>query len=428
MHRKELVKLDLDLYSEKLENGLSIFVIPKLNCNNIYVTFTTNYGAVQNEFVPYGKNKMIRVPEGVAHFLEHKLFEQKDGVDPFTFFGKNGASSNASTSSYKTTYLFEGSSHFRENLEYLLDFVQEPYFTNENVEKEKGIIIQELKMYQDNPYRMGYERSLFNTFQKNPIRYSVGGTEKSVNSITKDDLYTCYETFYHPSNMFVIVTGNVDARETIELVRKNQARKKFKEIQEIQIKEYKEPDEVFKEREILKMNVTIPKVMLNFKLNIQSINEVDHSLLMSYLSIFSDLKFGVTSKFQTELLDHKLITTPVDFSLVYTKTHIVLMISAESKKIEEFIQKIKEQLEDKNIVEQEFERKKKTLIASTIFASDNIYRMNNKVCNDMLMHKEVILDDYNIYKNMSFKVMKSILEKVNFKNVAEVIIEPKNVD
>ena len=131
MNKVEVNNLDLTLYSEKLENGLSIFIVPKKNCNNIYVTFTTNYGSVQNEFVPNGKNEMIKVPEGVAHFLEHKLFEQEDGVDPFTFFGKNGASANASTSSYKTTYLFEGTTNFKENLEYLLDFVQSPYFTDE---------------------------------------------------------------------------------------------------------------------------------------------------------------------------------------------------------------------------------------------------------------------------------------------------------
>ena len=190
MQKVALTNLDLTLYSETLDNGLSIYVVPKENANNIYVTFTTNYGAVQNEFVPYGKDEMIKVPEGVAHFLEHKLFEQEDGVDPFTFFSKNGASSNASTSSYKTTYLFEGTNHFEENLRYLLDFVQAPYFTDENVEKEKGIIIQELKMYQDNPFRMGYEKSLFNTFVEHPIRYSVGGSVESVSSITKEDFVT----------------------------------------------------------------------------------------------------------------------------------------------------------------------------------------------------------------------------------------------
>lgn len=428
MNKVALTNLDLDLYSETLENGLTIFVIPKQNCNNIYVTFTTKYGSIQNEFIPYGKEEMIKVPEGVAHFLEHKLFEQKDGVDPFTFFGKNGASSNASTSSYKTIYLFEGPSYFKENIEYLLDFVQDPYFTDENVEKEKGIIIQEIKMYQDNPFRMGYERSLFNTFQKNSIRYPVGGSEESVNSITKEDLYTCYETFYHPSNMFIVVTGNVNPEETIDIVRENQKKKNFKEAHPIEIKEYDEPNEVGKPKETLKMNVAIPKLMLNFKFNIEKMTMVEDKWLLTYLSVFADLKLGPTSTFQKELLDENLITEPLDFYVAYTKTHAVLMITAESKKTDIVEKKIKEEIGKDDILEEDFERKKKTLIASAIFASDNIYRMNNKVINDVLLLGYVNPDDYNRYRGMSFDTLKQIMDCLDYSYTSTVVIEPKSLD
>lgn len=426
MQKVALTNLDLDLYSETLSNGLSIFVVPKENCNNIYATFTTNYGAVQNEFIPYGKDEMIKVPEGVAHFLEHKLFEQEDGVDPFTFYGKNGASSNASTSSYKTTYLFEGATHFKENIEYLLDFVQEPYFTDENVEKEKGIIVQEIKMYQDNPFRAGYEKSLFNTFQEHPIRYSVGGSVESVNSITKEDLYTCYETFYHPSNMFVVITGNIDPEETIDIICKNQEQKKFKETKEIEIKKYNEPDTVTKEKEVLKMNVTLPKVMLNFKLNIEPITFVEDIRLLTYISLFADLKFGSTSEFQKQLLDEQIITEPLDFCVAYADTHVTLMITAESKKVDELIKRIKEEITKDNILESDFIRKRKTLVASTIFASDNIYRINHKIINDMLMSGKVYVDDYDVYKSLSFENLKKILSYFDYSNVATVVIEPKN--
>jgi len=426
MQKVALTNLDLNLYSETLDNGLSIFVVPKENVNNIYVTFTTDYGAVQNEFVPYEQSEMIKVPEGVAHFLEHKLFEQKDGVDPFAFFSKNGASSNASTSSYKTTYLFEGASHFKENIEYLLDFVQEPYFTDENVEKEKGIIIQELKMYQDNPFRMGYEKSLFNTFVEHPVRYSVGGSVESVSSITKEDLYTCYETFYHPSNMMVVITGNVNPEEAIDIIKKNQDNKKFKNAHEIEVKQYDERDEVFLEHELLKMNVTIPKVMMNFKFNIKPIDFVPHIRLITYLSLFADLKFGSTSLFQKELLDEQIITEPLDFCVVYAETHVDLMITAESKKVDILIEKIKSEIMNENIEESDFIRKRKTLVASMIFASDNIYRINNKITNDVLRSGEVQIDDYNYYKNLSFETMKKIISYLDYSNVATVIIEPKN--
>lgn len=426
MQKVALTNLDLDLYSETLENGLSIFIVPKENCNNIYVTFTTDYGSVQNEFVPYGKDEMIKVPEGVAHFLEHKLFEQKDGVDPFTFYGKNGASSNASTSSYKTMYLFEGATHFKENIEYLLDFVQEPYFTDENVEKEKGIIVQELKMYQDNPFREGYERSLFNTFKEHPIRYPVGGSVESVNSITKEDLYTCYETFYHPSNMFLVVTGNVNPEETIDIIRKNQEKKAFKKVEEIQVKKYQEPNIVTTEKEVLKMNVTIPKIMINFKFNIEPITFVEDIRLLTYVSLFADLKFGSTSEFQKQLLDEQIITEPIDFYVAYAESHVALMITAESKKVDVFIERIKEEISIDNILEEDFIRKRKTLVASTIFASDNIYRINHKIINDMLMSGKVYTDDSDVYKSLSFETLKQILSYFDYSNVATVVIEPKN--
>ena len=426
MQKVALTNLDLDLYSEILENGLSVFVVPKKNCNNIYATFTTNYGSVQNEFVPYGKEEMIKVPEGVAHFLEHKLFEQEDGIDPFTFYGKNGASSNASTSSYKTTYLFEGTTNFKENIEYLLDFVQAPYFTDENVEKEKGIITQELKMYKDNPFREGYEKSMINTFSKHPIRYPVGGSVESVNSITKEDLYTCYETFYHPSNMFIVITGNVDPEETINIIRKNQENKKFNEAKQIQVKKYEEPDEVTKEKEVLKMNVTIPKVMINFKFNIEPITFVEDIRLLTYLSLFADLKFGSTSEFQKQLLDEQIITEPIDFYVAYANSHVALMITAESKQVDILIERIKKEIAKDNIEEKDFNRKRKTLVASTIFASDNIYRINHKIINDILMSGKVHTDDYDVYKTLSFETLEKIISLLNYSNVSTVIIEPKN--
>ena len=425
MNKIEISNLDLTLYSEKLENGLSIFVVPKQNWNNIYVTFTTNYGSVQNEFVPNGKDEMIKVPEGVAHFLEHKLFEQEDGVDPFTFFGKNGASANASTSSYKTTYLFEGTTNFKENLEYLLDFVQSPYFTDENVEKEKGIIIQEIKMYEDNPYRVSYEKCLYNTFVEHPIRYSVGGSVSSVNSITKDDLYTCYSTFYHPSNMFIVITGNVDPEETIEIIKNNQAQKVFEDTSEIKVKDYDEPDQVFKEKEILKMNVTVPKVMISFKFNIKSIDYVDDNWITTYLSLMADLKYGPTSEFQKKLLDEQIIIEPIEFFTVYTKTHVALVISAESKKVDTFIDMVINEMSNDNLLESDFIRKRKTLVASTIFASDNIYRINSKITNDMIRHGFVVTNDYEVCKNLSFDILKRIMSDIKYSNISTVVVEPK---
>ena len=143
------IKMDIDkeyVYHEKLDNGLNVYLYSKDDINNNYVTFTTKFGSIYNEFVPIDGDDMIKVPNGIAHFLEHKMFEQKNGLQPEEFFARSGANTNAYTTFKNTTYLFSGPNNVYENTLYLLDFVQELYLTEENVEKEKGIIIQEINM------------------------------------------------------------------------------------------------------------------------------------------------------------------------------------------------------------------------------------------------------------------------------------------
>ena len=195
MNKKELENLDLTLYSKKLDNGLEVYIVPKNNINNIYVTFSTKYGSVQSEFVPLNETEMIKVPDGVAHFLEHKMFEQENKVDPFTFFSERGADANANTSAYKTTYLFSGPDFFDENLNYLLDYVQSPYFTDKNVEKEKGIIEQEIKMYDDYPDVI-LDRGLTELmFLETPYKDDIAGKVEDIKQITSKDLYDAYNAF-----------------------------------------------------------------------------------------------------------------------------------------------------------------------------------------------------------------------------------------
>ena len=220
MKTKKIKDLDLEVYFEKLYNGLEVYIIPSNNVNNTYVTYSAKYGGMHNEF--YVNDEKVTVPMGIAHFLEHKMFETEDGVDVFNFFQERGSNCNANTNSKKTTYLFSGPNAFYENLEYLLSYVESPYFTDENVNKEKGIIEQEIMMYKDNPYSRMYEDLMYNLFVNHPLKYPTIGTKESINKITKEDLYTCYNAFYHPSNMFVVVTGNVDPKKTMELIKKHE--------------------------------------------------------------------------------------------------------------------------------------------------------------------------------------------------------------
>ena len=424
MKKTNIENLKLELYEEKLENGLEIYIIPKNNCNNIYATFSTKYGSNNDEFVPIGEKKMKRFPLGIAHFLEHKMFEMEDGRDPFEIYSNNGADANANTSNYKTTYLFSGPEFFEENINFLLDYVQKPYFTDENVEKEKGIITQEIKMYQDDPYSVLYEKGLYNSFIKHPIKIPVIGDIKNITKITKEDLYACYNTFYNPENMFVVVTGNVDPEKTIQIIKENQKNKKFEKLNKIKQKEYDEPDNIEKEKEIVKMDINISKLGLNYKINYKDLN-MNIREALAYLSIIIDINIGTTSLLNEKLKNDNIITSNLDFTFLYTDKHILMTILGETEKTEVLQESIEKQINNLKITEEEFERKKLNIASSYVFMSDNIFSMNEKIMNNITKYNEIKIDDIEYTKNLSFNKAKQIIKNLNLSNKNIVIIEPK---
>lgn len=424
MQKTSLNKMDLDVFSKTLSNGLKVYIIPKKEVNNIYVTFTTKYGSNIVEFVPNGEKDYIKVPLGIAHFLEHKMFEQEDDIDVFNFFSERGSDANANTNNKKTTYLFSGPNFFKENLEFLLDYVQKPYFTDENVEKEKGIIIQEMKMYQDDPYSKLYEAILDASFINNNTKYPIIGTEDSVNSITKEDLYACYKTFYHPSNMVLVVTGNVNPEETIEIIESNQSKKEFKKPEKIKVKEYNEPDNVDAKKKIITANVTLPKVSINYKININNIKNIPLRKKLLYLSILFDSKFGGTSLINEKLRESKIISDSIDVSSVDADSHILFIIMGETNKEKDFLDAIKKEMLDLTISEQELERKKKTIISSMIYASDSIMRINHKIMNDYLKYSDIIDNNYDEVKSLNYEEFSKFIKELDVSNY-NIVVEDK---
>lgn len=424
MKKTPLYNLDINIYEETLDNGLKVFVVPKKDINNIYVTFSTNYGSIQNEFIPINENKMRKFPDGIAHFLEHKVFEQKSGEDPFNFFSKTGSDCNANTSNFKTTYLFVTQEKIKENLNYLLDFVQEPYFTDENVEKEKGIIEQELKMYQDDPDTNANETIIYNTFVKHPIKLPIGGTVDSIKKITKEDLYTCYNTFYNPANMFVVVTGNVNPKKIIEIIKENQNKKEFKKLEKIKIKEYLEPDNVDKKEETKFMNVTVPKLIISYKINIENISLNDMKIL-NYIRIYADLKIGPVSAFLEKIKEEKIVTKDILYSTIKTDKHIVLVIEASTENQEKLLKMIDKEIKNKKILEKEFLRKKKLALSSCIYMSDSIYSLNSFIMNSLIRENKVNYNIYEDYKNITYKEFVNFINKINFNNKSVLFVNPK---
>jgi predicted Zn-dependent peptidase len=257
-------QIDEKIYTETLPNGLRVFILPKQEMAKTFAIFTTNYGSIDQSFVPLGNEDFITVPDGIAHFLEHKLFEKEDR-DVFHDFSKLGASANAFTSFTKTAYLFSATSRIMENLKILIDFVQDPYFSEQSVEKEKGIIGQEIKMYDDQPDWRAFFGTIKSMYKHHPVHIDIAGTVESINDITKDDLYTCYHTFYHPSNMVLFVAGNINVNETMQMIKENQTAKTFEQPEPITRKFPNEPVEVAQKQLNVTMPVNMPKALVGVK-------------------------------------------------------------------------------------------------------------------------------------------------------------------
>ena len=306
------------LYHEKLANGLEVYLLPKEGFNKTYATFTTKYGSIDHRFVPLGQNNELHVPDGIAHFLEHKLFEKEDG-DVFQQFSKQGASANAFTSFTRTAYLFSSTSNVKENLETLIDFVQSPYFSDQTVEKEKGIIGQEITMYDDNPDWRVYFGLIENMYKNHPVKIDIAGTIESIAKIKKELLYTCYETFYHPSNMLLFVVGPIDVEAIMNQIRENQNKKEFKEAKEIKRFFEDEPIEVASAKQVLKMPVQTSKCLVGFKT--KNPNRSGKELLERELAInvLLDLLFGKSSENYEKLYNDGLIDD--SFSYDYTEEY-----------------------------------------------------------------------------------------------------------
>lgn len=313
MEKKVYPKLNETLYTEVLPNGLTVTLLPKKDYHKTYGLFTTNYGSIDNQFIPINQKGFVEVPDGIAHFLEHKLFEKEDG-DVFQKFGKQGAAANAFTSFTRTSYLFSTTESVAQNLETLLDFVQAPYFTAETVEKEKGIIAQEIQMYQDDPNWRLFFGIINNLYPKHPLHIDIAGTVASINQITAEDLYLCYQTFYHPSNMNLFVIGNLEPESMMALIRANQAAKAFPETQNI---ERKFPEEkitdIVRESSVY-MPVSRPKSLVGIKGTAPYPKTDKERLRLKFsLQLFFQLLLGTTSKNYLRLYDSGLVDDSFEY-------------------------------------------------------------------------------------------------------------------
>lgn len=410
------------IYYDKLDNGLEVYMYNKENYHNNYVTFTTKFGSIYNEFIPIDGKKMIKVPNGVAHFLEHKVFVQEKGPQPDDFFANNGASCNAYTTFKNTTYLFSGSSYLKENLGFLLDYVQAPFFTKENVDSEKGIITQEINMCNDEPSDILYESIRRNSFKNNPFKESIIGTKEDINKVNPDILYTCYNSFYHPANMFLVITGSFNPEEILKVVKDNQDSKTFPKFKKIDIKEYKEPDGVVKEYEIIKVNTDISKVSYNIKINTSKLN-IDRKKLNLYFYIIFTILFDDSSEFTESEKKKGTITNSVSVNLLNCDSHVLISLINQTDNYDELLNDFKEKLKNIKISEEDFKRKKKVLISNELFSFENIEVVNEMIIDNIIFSGKFEEDNIKVIKELNYSELKNILAKIDLTNCSTVILK-----
>lgn len=420
MKKIVIKKINEEIYKETLDNGMDVYLYVNKNIHNNYVTFTTKYGSVYHE-IEDKDGKMIKVPNGIAHFLEHKVFVQEEDPQPEDFYGNNGAMCNAYTTFKNTTYLFSGTDNIEENVEYLLDFVQNLYLTEENVEEEKDIIVQEINMCDDRPIDILYEKIRKNAIKVNPFRESIIGTEKEVRSITKELLEKCYQRFYNPSNMFLVVAGNFDKDKILEVIKNNQDKKQFKDIGKIKTKKYNEPDEVVKDMEVVKCNTNIPKMAYTIKVNIDQF-KMDNRRLSIYMYVIFNLLFGDTTKFDEEAKKDGIITNSLYYNILDIDSHFVISLINSTDKYEELIKKIENQFKNIKFSEEELNRKKKVLMSNEIFSYENIEMVNEMIVDNIIFDGKIEEDIIDIIDGLNIDELMDIASKIDFDNRSIVVL------
>lgn len=419
MREIKLNGLDMSCYLERLDNGLEVIMLPYTNKKNYFISYATKYGSEVTKFVPVGEKKEIKVPDGIAHFLEHKMFEQEDGIDPFSFFSESGTGSNASTSFDYTQYICYGTKAFEKNLKYLLTFVNRPYYTDENVEKEKGIIAEELKMYDDIAEFRLEMKLRENVYHLHPRRIDIGGAIPEIMKITKEDLYACYNSFYSPNNMFVLIVGNFDKGNALDIVREVVG--PIKNRGDTKVCEITEKKSIKTKFEEVSYPINVAKLGVGIKLD-SSVLEMDLLHKDLYLTMISTLMFGSSSLFRERVRNMKILNNFYT-EWEYIKDMHTFFMMASSDNPRELLQEIESEIKNFKFDEEAFKRMKKVWIANEVKMIDDIDSTVHNIFEDYLKYGEVVADKINIIRELEFDKLQEVFKKIDFNNKAVVVMK-----
>ena len=418
----ESTKIKEKAYIEKLENGLTIIIIPKENTKKKYVIWGTHFGSIDNRFIMPKTGEEVFVPDGVAHFLEHKMFEQENGKNSLDVLMSLGVDANAYTTNDHTAYLFETTNNFYEALDELMDYVQKPYFTDENVEKEKGIIGQEIGMYDDDPGWQLYMNALDCMYKQNAVKIDIAGTVESISKIDKDVLYKCYNTFYNPSNMTLVVCGNFKPEEILKEIKSRIIPKEEQgEIKRIYPESEKGLNKKYKET---RMQVSKPIFLIGFKDESTCENKVRKHIA---IEILMNMLVGKSSQFYQKMYNEGLLLAPLAMDYEFTDNYAHVMLTGQSKEPEKVQSQLLEEIQkmNKNMDKEYFERIKKKVYGDYVVEYNNVADIARMFLSDYF--KGINSFDYiEQYNTVTLEFAREILKEIfDEKNCVLSVIKTK---
>ena len=421
--------LQEEYFKEVIDNGLTVVLCKRPSIKNATAMLTVKYGSLHQEFKYDGCDDIIKTPAGVAHFLEHKMFEMPNDVDACDLFAELGADVNAYTTYECTSYYFSTVTNFNESLELLLDFVQTPYFIEESVEGEKKIIEQEILSSYDKPGSMAYVGILKTMFENNKVRDDIGGTVESLNQINSNTLNLCYNTFYHPANMYLVVVGDIDVDATIALIKANQSAKDFLPYLNPQVIMQPDTDIVYKKYDSYKMDVNVANVNIGLKLDLSNQSIYDILRLSILLDFALEEIFDYSSSTYQKWLRERIIDTSFSYNFSLGKYYSYVLLGGRAYDVDEFIRTIKNAI--LNIPSFEFSKDHYTTYIRSY--KSYLIRKFNSVDSIANYINDTEIDDIDIFTKLD------ILEKVKYEELEEIfkfikedslaiyVVEPKNV-
>lgn len=409
------------VYYEKLDNGLEIFIAPNKMVNSYRVDLVAKLGASVTEFIPVKEKEYIKMPLGTAHFLEHKLFDTKDGDATF-LFDDAGVVTNASTNYYYTNYFIEGKKQFKKNLNLFLDVFYTPYFEKDRIENEKGIIGEEIDMYIDDPDWVLYRIEKESVFNK-ALKDEVAGTRETISEINADILEKVYNTFYQPSNTFLVISGKVNPKEALDIIKSNESIKKRMSNYPVIFKKIHEDLPVNREYGEGTGLVVIPKLSYYFKYDVDEFKFISPEKFKAYLNILFYILFGDGSDFSEKIHEEKIANYFYIDTMYYDNIYII-GICGESEYADIFKDEIDKTLENLQINKDDFEREIKVRNSIIIRELDNISDVSYSIIRSIINRGKYI-DDKEILDSLKYEEFLDVIKKLSFDNKAFNLLLPK---